>query len=65
MESRSEMLVVTAEMNVIKYWKVSEKQAQLTNRIHVKEEILQIAVESSNNLLMMLTKNGKIVLLND
>lgn len=33
------MLVITCESHVVKYWKISNKQAELTNRIHVKESL--------------------------
>lgn len=65
METRNDILVITSELNVIKFWKVGEASAQLTNRIHIKEEIASIIVENTNSIVLTLTRAGKIIMLND
>ncbi|EAR95021.3 hypothetical protein TTHERM_00518530 (macronuclear) [Tetrahymena thermophila SB210] len=64
LENASDLIVVTAEQCMIKYWKIESKQAILTNRIHIKEEIGQVLSDNNYRIILALTKTGKIILLN-
>ncbi|KAL4441114.1 hypothetical protein ABPG74_002064 [Tetrahymena malaccensis] len=64
LENASDLIVITAEQNMIKYWKIESKQAILTNRIHIKEEIGQVLSDNNYRIILALTKTGKIILLN-
>ncbi|KAL4489778.1 hypothetical protein ABPG72_022418 [Tetrahymena utriculariae] len=64
LENAGGLIVVTAEQNMIKYWKIESKQALLTNRIHIKEEVGQVLSDNNYRIILALTKTGKILLLN-
>ncbi|KAL4440897.1 hypothetical protein ABPG74_009310 [Tetrahymena malaccensis] len=56
--------IAIAEKNCVKYFKIQEQnQVILTNRVHLKENVINMFINSTYNIVAALLHSGKIILI--